>query len=111
MKGFQRSLLEFLAFLTVLIERTGAARDCLGADGRGTCRSRVRTAAPRRLLDRKFAVKPGGGAPTDPLKWEGGAVPDHKTRHRTGWFAILSFHHLILRTLISERNLEGLQPL
>ncbi len=69
MEEFQRSLLEFLAFLTVLIERTGAARDCLGADGRGTCRSRVRTAAPRRLLHRKFAVKPGGVAPTAP--WSG----------------------------------------
>ena len=69
MEEFQRSLLEFLAFLTVLIERTGAARDRLGADGRGTCRSRVRTTAPGRLLQRSFAVKPGGGAPTAP--WSG----------------------------------------
>ena len=64
MKEFQRSLLEFLAFLTVLIERTGAARDRPGAGGRGTCRSRVRIAAPRRLPQRQFAVKTGGGAPT-----------------------------------------------
>ncbi len=69
MEEFQRSLLEFLAFLTVLIERTGAPRDRLGADGRGTCRNRVRTAAPGRIFQQKFAVKPGGGAPTAP--WNG----------------------------------------
>ena len=69
MKEFQRSLLEFLAFLTVLIERTGAARDRPGDGGRGTCRSRVRTAPPRRLLHRKIAVKPGGGAPS--ASWSG----------------------------------------
>ena len=68
MEEFQRSLLKFLAFLTVLIERTGAARDRLGADGGGTCRSQVRTTAPGRLLQQKFAVETGGGAPTTTRK-------------------------------------------
>ena len=40
MGEFRKSLLEFLAFLTVLIERTGVARDRPGTGGKGTCRSR-----------------------------------------------------------------------
>ena len=68
MGDFQGSLLEFLALLTVLIERTGAARNRPGVGGRGSCRSRVRTAAPERLLLLKDAVEPGGSAPATPQR-------------------------------------------